>query len=453
VYKKVEDFAKSFHKDHKRVSGEPYFAHVERTVTNLKNNKIEDPVLISAAFLHHVLCFDSSKEAEIRKLFGDDVTELLKKNKKLSDNPMKIGGDSKVNEEHVIQAYMNMAGDHRIILIRLADKVDNVETATYLPKKNRVEVADKALRLYAPLARLSSLGNFASRLEEGAFKMLYPAHYVSTVKKIERIRPKAEMFFESTVPPLGQLLEENGIKTILKQRVKRPYSYFKKELQCKGRGKRVYDQVGIRIITESVDDCYKAEDIVNQLWSSLPSERDDYIQKPKISGYRSIHSIFKITNNMHMEIQIRTKEMDEMNEYGKASHALYKMGSGLKKELEKTPGWLKEMSYENYRDNIKLDQFSHNVYVYTPKQDIIKLPEGSNLIDFAYYIHPEVGNSAVGGYVNDEYQKLTHKLKTGDRVLIKTSKSRKLPSEDWVKLVGSKRTKRLIKKSLREGGK
>jgi GTP pyrophosphokinase len=213
---------------------------------------------------------------------------------------------------------------------------------------------------------------------------------------------------------------------------------------------KIYDVVAMMLITDTEENCYLIDDLLKQWWQAVPDSQDDYIQKPRPSGYKSLHEIFETDKDTFLEVQIKTKKMHENNEYGFASHAFYKIGETLKKKLKKDPEWLREINFDLNKERVKIDQFSKNVYVFTPKGNIIELPEGACLIDFAYAIHDDIGNRCVGGLVNGEMQKLTYKVKNGDRIEIKTQKSRSKPSADWEKIAKTKKAQMAIKKALKE---
>ncbi len=212
----------------------------------------------------------------------------------------------------------------------------------------------------------------------------------------------------------------------------------------------VYDIAAMRVLVNTVEECYAVEGILKQIWDDSAGKRDDYITHPKPSGYKSLHNTFQVKPGFMLEIQIKTHQMHEENEFGVASHTFYKTGETLKKKMFANPNWLKEINFGINRAAIKIDQFTDNVYVFTPKGDIKELPRGANLIDFAYYVHNDLGNSCIGGVVNGELQKLTYELQDGDRVEIKTSKNRKKPSPDWEDVVKTKRAKDEIRRSLKE---
>ena len=461
LLEKAKNYAQEFHKEHKRISGNPYMDHIENTVANLKDNKIDDEVILVVSYLKHILGFDPKKETELKQEFGVEVLEILKKYQTLSNNQIKQIEPKDVDDTFIIQAYLSLIDDYRVLLIRLAAKVADSRNLIHLPREKAIKVAQRALYIYSPIARMVSLRNFAVQLENNAFKILYPEIYLKIEKKVNALVAVAEIFLETTVPTLKQLLIESGVNVIdIKTRLKHIYGIFRKERYYKYKGRNVgknyngiKDILGLRIIVKTIDECYQTEDILKQLWEYIPEERDDYIQKPRVSGYRAIHNVFK-TDNLTFETQVLTNDMYTFNEFGPAKQSMYKL-----MDLEK--GSTKNERLRTYlRDYINsLDKVSSNepiikptnmIYTFTPKGDIIELPKGSNIIDFAYSIHADVGNKAVGGIVNGKNIKLTETLNTGDKVEIKTLSSKKYPSNDWLKTVKTAKAKSLIRKALRK---
>lgn len=458
--KKAKEYAEHFHQEHVRISGESYIEHVEQTVVNLLQNNIEDEVIVSAAYLKNVLIISPEKETDILREFGDEILSILLKYKQLSENPIKEIEAKDVDASFIIQAYLGLMQDYRVLLIRLSTKVADSQTLITLPREKALKIAQRALHVYAPIARMVSMRNFAMQLENNAFKILYPEVYIKIEKKIKTLKELAAEFLKNTIPVLIQLLKEHDINVVtIKTRIKHIYGVFRKERYYKYKGKSVgrnyesiKDILGLRIIVETLDQCYKTEDILKQLWEYLEEERDDYIQQPRANGYKAIHNVFK-TDNLTFETQIITKEMYEFNEFGAPRHTAYKLfdsdKGSIKGDRMKTylQDYLKSVEKVSVLEPII--KTNNKIYVFTPKGAIIELQKGSVLIDFAYAIHAVVGNSAVGGIVNGRNKKLTDELFHGDKVEIKTLSSKKYPSEDWIKYVKTSKAKSLIRKALR----
>jgi len=457
---KAKEYAEQFHKEHKRISGESYIDHIEKTVLNLLQNNIDDEIILGAAYLKNVLSMDEKKESELRKEFTDEIVDILLSYKKVSENYVRDIEAKDVDDTFILQAYLGLMTDYRVLLIRLSTKVADSQTLISLPREQAVRIAQRSLHIYAPIARIVSMRNFAVQLENNAFKILYPEIYVKIEKKVKGLENTSNEFLSKTIPVIVQLLKENSINVIdIKTRLKHIYGVFRKERYYKYKGKSVgknYDGIkdilGLRIILETVDDCYKAEDILKQLWEYIEEERDDYITRPRVSGYKAIHNVFK-TDNLTFETQILTKDMYEFNEFGPAKHSVYKIMDAQKGSTknDRIKVYLKDYlkSVEKVSSHEPIIKTSNKIYTFTPKGAIIELQKGSVLIDFAYAIHAEVGNSAVGGVVNGKNKKLTDELFQGDKVEIKTLSSKKYPSEDWIKYVKISKARTLIRKALR----
>lgn len=457
---KAKEYIEQFHKEHTRMSGESYIDHLEQTVKNLKENNIEDELILTTAYLKNVLTIEPTKQVEIEQHFGKEVSEILKRYDYVSKNSVKEIEAHDVDDTFILQAYLGLLEDYRILLIRLATKVADSQTLIKLPRDKALRIAQRSLNIYAPIARLVSLRNFAMKLENNAFKILYPEVYVKIEKKIKSLELTAEDFLSSTIPTIKELLKEQEIQVYdIKTRIKHIYGVFRKERYYKYKGIQVgrnyegiKDILGLRIIVDTVDQCYKTEDILKQLWGYIETERDDYIQKPKLSGYKAIHNVFK-TETLTFETQILTKDMYQYNEFGPAKHAVYKImdkdkGSSSKDRIKT---YLKDYlkSIEKINFNEPIIKTNNKIYTFTPKGNIVELPTGSTLIDFAYAIHADIGNHAVGGIVNGKNKKLTDILEHGDKVEIKTSNSKKYPSEDWIKVVKTSKARTLIRRALR----
>lgn len=461
LIEKAKTYAFSFHGDSKRISGKTYVEHLENTVINLKKSNVEDENILSATYLKHVLIFEPNREQELQKEFGSDVVDILKKYAFLSENSIKHIDPKEINDTYVLQAYLSLIDDYRVLLIRLASKVEDSQTLIHLPRAQAIKVAQRALQIYSPIARIVSLRNLAMELENNAFKILYPEVYVKIEKKINSLQSVADTFLSLTVPTLKQLLHESGVTVHeVKTRLKHIYGIFRKERYYRYKGRNVgrnYDGIkdilGLRIIVDTVDQCYETEDILKQLWDYIPEERDDYIQVPRASGYRAIHNVFK-TDNLTFETQILTKDMYQYNEFGPAKHSVYKImdtekGSSkntrVKEFLKDYISSIEKVSYQEPIINT-----SNKIYTFTPKGDIIELVKGAILLDFAYSIHADIGNKAVGGMINGKNAKLTDELRNGDKVEILVSGHKKKPSEDWIKLVKTSKARTLIRRALRQ---
>ncbi len=454
LVEKAKDFAQKVHSGHSRLSGENYFWHLHRVAELLEQNGVTDPEIIAGAYLHHVLDLDSTNKQTLLKEFGPGISDIVSEYKRVSDNEISSISPKDYNENVIVQTYLNLIKNPKTLIVRLADKVDNIRSAYVLPKESAKNVAEKAIYLYSPICQLLGLHGFVAELENEAFKILNPGKYYSIAAYLKKKTPEIEANLSDAVTFVSEILTENNIEARIDYRVKHIYSIYKKAVkyhETKGTRslEKIYDIAAMRILVNTVEECYKTEDLLKQAWKYLTEERDDYINKPKPSGYQSIHNTFVVTPTLNVEVQIKTKEMHEINEYGIASHTFYKTGEKLKKTLQVDTNWVKQMSLEQNNGTIDIGFFNKYVYVFTPKGDIKQLPRGANLIDFAYSIHKDLGNACVGGTVNGDFQKLTYELKDGDRVEIKVLKHKKVPSSDWIDLVKTRKAKEEIRKALR----
>ena len=448
---KAKEFAHINHKKHFRVSGESYFNHAKRVVNNLKQIKVNDESILAAAYLHHIPDVHNDWEQILTSEFGNDICELVREYKNLSKSEISEIYTKEINIK-LIQAFFNLIKDPRILLIRLADKVDNIKTSFALSKDKSEKIAERALYLYAPVCKLLGLHEYVRILENEALKTLNPREYYLIAKFLDERLPEIKASLGEISVFIKDILKDQKIRVDIDYRIKHIYSIYRKSKKMEAKGKKgdldkIYDIAAMRIIVDTVEQCYEVEDILEQMWENIPEERDDYIQKPKPSGYRSIHNTFKISKGLNLEIQIKTRKMHEENEFGSASHVLYKIGQTMGKNLSENPGLLKQLNYVENKQSIKLDQFNDFVYTFTPKGDIIELPRGSILLDFAYAIHKDIGNKCIGGTVNGDFCSMEHILQDGDKVDIRILNTKKCPGIDWIKKVKTKKAKEYIRKA------
>ncbi len=453
LVKKAEYLSKEIYRDNIRKSGDTYLEHSRRVVKLLLQVGIQDKNTLAAAYLHHIL--DFSPKPDIEELFNKEIYDIVSDYKILSEDNFSNINAENVDESLVIQTYLNLAKNPKTLLIRLADKTDNITSAHNLPKENSQNIARRALYIYSPICKILGIHKFVRILEDGAMKILNPRDYFKIQSYIDKNYPRVNMQLEEIKEFLSGILEENGIHAQIEYRTKGIYSTYAKAKKYfeKGAIKRtddlrnIFDFAGLRILVSTIPECYKTEEIICNMWDVIPETRNDYISNPKPNGYMSLQSSYSVSKNLILEIQIRTFEMHEENEYGQASHAVYKIGSTVKKDLSNNPNLLREISYSLNKENINITQFSKYVYVYTPKGDIKRLPIGSNLLDFAYSIHKDLGNSAIGGNVNGIYKPLDHILENGNVVEIKTSKNKDIPSIKFLDLVKTRKARDEIRKA------
>jgi GTP pyrophosphokinase len=455
IVRKAKEFAENIHGNHFRKSGESYCEHTSRVTQLLYDLGVEDENTLAASHLHHAL--DISHDIDLKKEFNPEIFEIVRGYKELSEDKISAISPSTVNENLIVQTYFNIAKSPKILLIRLADKADNIRSAHRLPKEWAQKVAKRALYIYSPMCKIIGLNKFVRPLEDGAFKILNPREYYKIEHYIKVTYPKINKELEEIKHVLTELFKDHGMESEIRSRTKGVYSshvkldrYFEKgQITSTGEYKGIMDFAGIRILVNTEEECYKCEDILQNLWDQIPQTRDDYIAIPKPNGYKSLQSSYLVSKGLVIEVQIRTYKMHEDNEFGQASHLVYKTGKIFQKNMTGNPDALKSISYAINKEGFDINQFSKSVYAYTPKGDIKKFTRGSNLLDFAYAIHKALGDTAVGGVVNGEFKSLEYVLQDGDTVEIKINKQKKAPSRKFLELVKTKKAREFIKKALK----
>lgn len=426
-------FAQKAHEGQLRKSGEPYFTHVVKTAINLANLKMS-PIVICAGLLHDVLEDTNTTEETLKNEFGDEIVELVKGVTKLGR--VKYKGIER-NVENLRKFFVSVAKDLRVLVIKLADRLHNIETLEHVRPDKQKRIALETLEIYAPLANRLSMGRLKGRLEDAAFRFAYPIEYQNVKKLLIEKKDADEKYLLEVTKKIKQKIKEVKIKgTKIDYRQKHLYSLWKKLQKYEMDISKIYDIIAMRIIVENISDCYHILGLIHGEWTPVPHRIKDYIATPKINDYQSLHTtIFTGTGGI-VEIQIRTYEMHEQAENGIAAHFVYKEKNN--KEI-KQPEWIKQLHElnqneedpEKFLKNIKMDFFNNRVFVFTPKGDIIDLPEDSSTIDFAYAIHTDVGDHAQSASVNGKNVALDTKLKNNDMVKIHTNKNSK-PSAKWL---------------------
>ncbi len=456
LVEKAKEIARRILENHYRQSGEGSFEHAEKVVFLLQDLGVTDENTLAAAYLHHSL--EIPHNVDLEKETNSEVFQLIKDYKNLSENHFSNISSSLVNADLLVQTYFNIAKNQKTLLIRLADKTANIRSTHKLPKDLAHKIAERALYVYSPLCKLIGLPKFVNILEDGAFKILNPREYYKIDHYIKINFPRINHELEDAKTFLHDIFEENAISCEIEFRTKSIYSIHKKLtkliekglLSGENRYKKIHDFAGIRILVNTEEDCFKCEDMVRSLWDPIENTRDDYITNPKPNGYKSLQCSYFVSDNFILEVQIRTFVMHEENQFGQASHTLYKIGQALNKNIEDDPNLLKNINYTINREEFDIKPFSKSVYVYTPKGDIKRLPRDSNLLDFAYSIHRDLGSAAIGGEVNGKFKPLEHVLQDGDMVNIKTLGQKKAPSPKFLDLVKTKKAKSEIRKAAAE---
>ena len=456
LIEKAYDVAKVAHAEQKRKSGEPYMIHPTNVAYILAEFELDDETLC-AALLHDVVEDTPRTHEDLVKDFGTTIAEMVAGVTKLGK--LRYTTQEEEQVENYRKMFLAMGKDIRVILIKLADRLHNMRTLKFLSRDRQIAIAKETIDLYAPLANRLGIYSFKWELEDLSFKYLKPEEYHEIVVGLDRKRDERLKFINKIQEDLEAEIKDQGIKADVTGRAKHLYSIHRKMLRDNKTLDQIYDLFALRILVDSVKDCYGTLGIVHSMWRPIPGRFKDYIAVPKSNMYQSLHTTVVGSMDQPLEIQIRTHEMHRISEYGIAAHWRYKESGGSKaatgseKNYAEKMSWLRQLlewhndmndSHE-FVDSVKMDIFADEVFVFTPRGDVIDLPQGSCPIDFAYRIHTDVGNRCVGAKVNGRIVPLDYHLKNGDIVEVITSKQSNGPSRDWLNIVGSSDTKNKIR--------
>jgi GTP pyrophosphokinase len=452
VIRRAFEFAKNIHNGQKRDSGEEYIFHPLQSAKILADLNL-DYETVSAAMLHDVLEDSDTKPETLEKEFGINITFLVKAVTKL--NRVSYSGE-KGYIENFHKMILATAKDVRVVLIKLADRLHNLETIEAF-KGNRERMARESLEVYAPLASRLGMGEIKGIMEDLAFPYVYPEDYKKLVGFVSDKIEGNKKYVASIKPTVEKTLIENGIKfTKLSARAKHLYSLWLKLQKYDFNLERIYDLVALRVIVPDIASCYETLGILHKYWSPLPGRIKDYIALPKPNGYQSLHTTVFCDGGKITEFQIRTEEMNKNADYGIAAHWSYKED---KNPLAKKLSWitqlqewqLQNMSSQEFWENAKIDFFKNRIFVFTPKGDVIELPEGSTPVDFAYSVHTDLGNRCSQAKVNGKITGINQPLNDGDIVEIVINKKQN-PSRDWLGFVKTSKARSKIKEKLKLTG-
>lgn len=449
------DFADKAHENQERASGDPCITHPLHTAIILAKMKLNLPLII-AAVLHDVPEDTSKTLNDIKKDFGADIASMVWGITKLGT--IKYRGLERYIE-NLRKMFIAMASDIRVVFIKFADRLHNLKTLEYLPPKKRYRIALETLEIYAPIANRLGMGEVKGQLEDMAFRYVYPKEYEWTVSKIRANYGQKTEALEKSIKQAERFLRHEGIDFVsIHGRRKHIYSLYKKLLAKDNDIEKIHDLIAIRVIVKDLSDCYAALGIVHKYWKPLKGRIKDYISQPKPNGYRSLHTTVFADNGEILEVQIRTQEIHDANEYGIAAHWRYDE-AGKRAVFGKEIEWMQELAkiqkqFETKKqfleglDSLKIDVFKNHIFVFTPQGDVIDLPEEATPVDFAYAIHSDIGNQCTGAVVNETIQSLDAPLKNGDVCHIIINKDRKGPSGDWLKFVKTRAARHKIKANL-----
>ncbi len=456
------EVAKQAHKDQRRKSGAPYIIHPVSVAIILAELEMDKESII-AALLHDVVEDTNMTLDDVRERFGEGVANLVDGVTKLTRISWE-GGKEEMQAENLRKMFLAMSQDIRVILIKLADRTHNMRTLQFMSPEKQKEKAQETLDIYSPLASRLGISKLKVELDNLSLQYLEPEEYERIVSEIDQKKTAREEYIAGIVDEVRGHIEHAGIKAEVYGRVKHYFSIYKKMLTQHKSIDEIYDLFAVRIIVDTVQDCYAALGVIHELYTPIPGRFKDYIAMPKLNHYQSLHTTLIGKDGTPFEVQIRTAEMHRIAEYGIAAHWKYKEGgtAGISSDEEKLSWlrqileWQKDMSDDGeFLSSIKtdLDLFSDNVYCFTPGGDIKVLPKGSTPVDFAYMIHSAVGNRMVGARVNDKLVNIDYELKNGDRIEIITSQNSRGPSRDWLGLAKSTQARNKINQWFRSQNK
>jgi len=462
VVRKAYDFAEMAHKNETRESGEPYFVHCIKVAETVYEWKL-DAASVAAALLHDTVEDTAITNKDIANYFGNEIAFLVDGLTKL--NSIQYKENKEEGEiENLRRFIISFSKDLRVVLIKLADRLHNMQTLEHISKERRERIALETTEIYAPLAYRLGMQKLSGDLEDLALPYTNPEGYAWLMKTVTESYKDRLQYADRVRPIIAKHLVKSEIKPIaVDARAKRYSSLYKKLLRNEMNLDKIYDLVAFRIIVSSIEECYTTLGIIHKLWTPFPGRIKDYIARPKPNGYQSIHTTVFCVDSKIIEVQIRTKEMHEEAEMGIAAHWAYQQVRGDTKKaiswtgvknkvelawVEQLSNWQKHFTdQEKFMQALKTDFFKERIFVLTPHNDIIDLPIHATPVDFAYRIHTDIGNQCVGARVNKKIVPIDYELKSGDLVEIITHKGKK-PSEDWLRFVKSESAKDHIKSTL-----
>lgn len=447
-------FGARMHDGQKRKSGEPYFSHPV-SVAGIITEMNLDTASICAALLHDVVEDTEVEDEDIEREFGDEVAFLVSGVTKLGKINLQSREDRQA--ESFRKMLLAMAKDIRVLLVKLADRLDNMRTLHYMTVASQERIASETMDVYAPLAGRLGIQWLKDELEDLSFKYLFPESYAHVSRDLQNANKHSDRYIQSVVKALGTLLAEAGLEAEISGRIKHPFSIYRKMKEQQLEFDQIHDLIAFRVVVPELAACYAALGNIHSAWTPVPGRFKDYIALPKTNMYQSLHTTVIGPEHKRVEVQIRTQAMHRTADMGIAAHWEYKeRGGGLSAEDAKRFAWLRQlMEYqkdvadpEEFFDGVKVDLFADEVYVFTPKGDVRTFPRGSTPVDFAYAIHSEVGHACSGARINGSIVPLRYKLRNGDTVDILTTSNHE-PSKDWLDFVVTARARTAVRGHVR----
>ncbi|MEH7827343.1 RelA/SpoT family protein [Gemmobacter denitrificans] len=447
-------YGKLMHEGQFRKSGEPYFTHPVAVAAILTEQRLDDATIVTA-LLHDTIEDTKSTYPEVARLFGEEVAELVDGVTKLTN--LQLTSTESKQAENFRKLFVAMSRDLRVILVKLADRLHNMRTIKSMRPEKQAQKARETMEIYAPLAGRMGMQWMREELEDLAFRVLNPDARNSIIRRFITLQREAGDVVHKITADLRNELEKAGIEADVYGRAKKPYSVWRKMQEKDLAFSRLSDIYGFRVITRSESDCYRVLGVIHQRWRAVPGRFKDYISQPKSNGYRSIHTTVSGRDARRVEVQIRTRQMHEVNESGVAAHWSYREGVRAQNPFAVDPAkWvaglterLGEEDHDDFMENVKLEMYTDQVFCFTPKGDVVQLPRGATPLDFAYAIHTRIGNSCVSAKVDGIRVPLWTRLKNGQSVEIITAEGQR-PQASWVDIVTTGRAKSAIRRSLRE---
>lgn len=459
-------FAEKAHTGQKRMTGEPYFIHAVETAKTLIEMGLGSKS-VAGALLHDVPEDTDTSLEEIEKEFGKEVAFIVEGVTKVGKVRMR-GMTDEIYLENLRRMFLAMAADIRVVLIKIADRLDNMKTLYVHSREKQISISRETMEVFVPIANRLGVGEIKNRLEDLAFKYLEPENYKKTVKLSEETLNTRAKYTKRAIEELRKSLKQEKIEILnIVGRAKHYYRFYQKLLKHNMQVEEVYDLSAIRIIVPTIEDCYRVLGIVHQRYHPMIGRIKDYISLPKPNGYKSLHTTIFGPEGKILEVQIRTRKMDYEAEYGIAAHWVYSGKKSFKdilfkkknEELDKQLDWVKKLRAwhketgglsDEFWASLKIDFFKNHIFAFTPLGNVIDLPEGATPVDFAYAIHTELGDTLSGVKVNQRIVALDYAIRNGDVVELMTEKKKKAPNKDWLKFVKTTHAKSKIKQALKK---